>query len=198
MFTRLRGSELLCWIREGGWGLVRYTCTCTCIMVKWICWSVLYMERLTWQRLFPRHWWLPFHTERHLLQGLQGGRLKYMYVRSQSIERWFLPCTCTCSMHVTCIIQVKHALTLVHVTCRLLLYLHACNMLHVTSMDLGRFPCMLHACYMKNYMHAICIHHFNTKRKVHTYIGVGSTCRTYMTYLAYTLFLTCIKHDCYM
>ena len=41
-----------------------------------------------------------------------------------------------------------------HIPCAVA-FISAC-VFHVTCMDLGHFPCMLHACYMKNCMHATC------------------------------------------
>ena len=97
------------------------------------------------------------------------------------------------------------------------IYRHVACMFHVICMDLGCFPCMLHACYMKSYLHATCIQHFNIKNyfqsvQTHRYRGgVGmyfdiKRFRIPMTYLAYTLsnmrqtrnmHVTCLLFTCY-
>ena len=80
------------------------------------------------------------------------------------------------------------------------------------------FPCMLHACYMENYMHATCIQNFKVKklpsksaqalnyshRYVYTYrcrggVALYSDVEIQNEYLYDVLsvysFLTCSKHD---
>ena len=96
--------------------------------------------------------------------------------------------SCTCNMHVACIIQMKYALTLY-------VYVHARSMHVSCNMHwFGTFSCMLHACYMKN------AYNISVSFQVLMYVEVGGvsiiiTLRdSKQIPIAHTLPI-CIKHD---
>ena len=79
-------------------------------------------------------------------------------------------------------------------------FIHACYMhMHVTCMHLGRFTCMLHACYMRGTCNACCTHveqtGFCACYELYKHAGnMHLTC----TLQATNMHCTRYKHACYM
>jgi hypothetical protein len=130
-------------------------------------------------------------------------------------------CVLVCALNeILCMQYVKfrwwHALTLAHVMCMFHLYLHACST-HVSCNTHGFGTFSMHATCMLHDTHVTCVQQFRIKNcfpkcsividvhactRIHRWSGVSIRSdaerfrtNTYMIYLAYTLFLACIKHD---